>query len=1699
MRLLVIRLTPEGVCSGSANRDGKRLDVDPPEEMSMTRHLIATSILFSLLGALAAVPATSADDWPTFRHDPARSGVTPEPLSTPLHIQWTYEPKHPPQPAWPEPGKEMHRMPFDYAYQVAVAGGMVYFGSSADHRLHALDAATGEERWSFFTDAPIRFSPMVYEDRVLVTSDDGHLYCLSADRGKLLWKFRGGPRDERLIGNEHLISHWPMRTGVVVVDGIAYVTAGMWPAEGVYVYALRVADGSLVWTNDSSGSMYIKLPHPTAEGFSGVAPQGDILASGKTLLVPTGRSVPAGFDLATGRFLYYEPAWPTHQLRQGGSWVTTGANLLFCGSHPGGPDIDVRLGEAPPAPGDGLMAWDVRTGTRRLNLTGKHRLAVTEDAVYASGSGNVSAYEVEGLLSGKKPAECTRWQTPHGRAYSLIVAGDTVLVGGQGTVSAMAADTGAEVWQARVLGQARGLAAADGRLIVSTGTGEIVCFGAQQVASPQTVSPETDPTPYPEDELTAACAVSAERIIGETDVKAGYCLVVGAGEGRLAYELAKRTELAIYGVEPNAGKVAAARQALDSAGFYGVRVTVHQGALDSLPHPEYFADLVVIGEGSGEELSEDAARELYRVLRPCGGVAYLTAPTRRSAVSITSTRRTLSDAGVPREEIRTVGSGVRVVRGELPGAGAWTHQYAGPGRTSCSTDERVKWPLKLLWFGEPGPARILSRHLRGPAPLSVNGRLFIPGEDTVTAISAYNGRELWCRDLRSVARRAVARGGGNVAVDDDSVYAAVGSACLRLDAETGDTRQAYTFPTEAPRYALDETQRFELRVDEQHSGTVTLEATDEGLLATLVTVDDNVVNAHRDDGPAPGQSWEFYFDTLIAVDGKVRTPPLGDSWELYFDFRPAAERGGLYGAGAFQFVVVPATDEQPAPSCKAAVGPAHPQVQVSGAVTETGSETTVAIPWAEIEGLADGRPADFVFGVTLNASDDGQELAGRAHCFASPDSYRLTNGWATFVLEAATESGAASEATTLLPAEIVESHVWGLPLVTEELLLGTAAPLPQSEKLRYWGSVVPPAESEYVFALDKRDGRPRWCHRAAASIAHTAIAMSDGLVFLIDRPSQAQLDEMKRRGETATGKTVLVALDADTGEVVWQTEEGIAGRNALYATEGVVLAGSNQGLTAYTTADGQVVWTRNVSNRPHAVVALDTVYAEPYALDLKTGEPVTREHPLTRATLDWSFRRAYGCGGVSAAPKLLFFRSGALGFCDLAGDTGTHNFGGVRPGCHINAIAANGLALVPEGTSACTCAYNFQTSVALVPTDTRNEDWSVFSVPTGAGTAIRQLRLNLGATGDRRDADGEMWLGFPRPIYTGAVPVPMFTEGSPDFAYYRHNADDLSTAETDRPWLYASGCRGLRGINLDLVVEKPLVAAPCQEPPTIDGTLNDACWDGRYLVPLVDEQQNRDSRTTTFLRNDADNLYIAFSRQAPQRNGEPVPWKAGTAGEDAPVWTDDSWQVFLTDSARKTYLRLGVSASGARYDAKCTYERTKPVDTSWNGQWISEVSTTPDAWTVEIAVPWETFAEVGLDQATCRMNILGMNYTGVGPERVQLRYPGSRDFDRCELFSSVALDEPAEAEPRMYTLRLHFARLDDLRPGKAVFDVQVQGEVALEGFDVAKPVGAPGAARIEEIEGVEASGTLNIEFVPRTGSAAGVEPALTAIEVYERG
>ena len=446
-----------------------------------------------VLALLAAAPRVSAGDWPTYRADAARSGYTAEALPAGLSLAWTYRAAHPPMPAWPTRG----RLRYDVVCQPVIADGILFFGSSADGKVYALDATTGQPRWEFFTDGPVRFAPAVWHDRLFVASDDGFLYCLDAVDGRLLWKHRGGPRPDMLLGNDRMISRWPARGGPVVANDVVLFAAGIWPSEGIFVWALDPADGKVLWCNDSSGDLEMDQPHPTARAKSGIAAQGYLVVDGDRLLVPTGRAVPAALDRRTGKFLYFQLQ---SNMSLGGADVVSLGEWFFNGGALFDAADESLVGRAGIAAALHPNYLLLSGKTASLQALDRKKLAVPAQIIGRDGQPKkvhrltaplwTMALPEDAMLrqperKGTEPPvgvtmRSTNWTdlpTAH-QPGALIVAGNWAIIGGQDRLLAADLRTRTLVWSAKVEGAACGLAVANERLYASTDRGWIYCFAS---------------------------------------------------------------------------------------------------------------------------------------------------------------------------------------------------------------------------------------------------------------------------------------------------------------------------------------------------------------------------------------------------------------------------------------------------------------------------------------------------------------------------------------------------------------------------------------------------------------------------------------------------------------------------------------------------------------------------------------------------------------------------------------------------------------------------------------------------------------------------------------------------------------------------------------------------------------------------------------------------------------------------------------------------------------------------------------------------------------------------------------------------------------------------------------------------------------------------------------------------------------------
>jgi outer membrane protein assembly factor BamB len=271
---------------------------------------------------LTMVTSARATDWPTWRFDAGRSASTPEALPSSLNLQWTRVlPAL--KPAWPEDP----RLQFDASYEPVVAGETLFYGSSRNDSVTAVDLKSGKQIWRFFAEGPVRFAPLVHKGRVFFGADDGALYCVDAKSGDLQWRFVAAPTGRKVIGSERVISVWPVRGGPVLVDGRIHFTVGVWPFEGTFLYSLDPENGQVAGSQqvaDASGS---SIEHDVIT-LNDLTPQGYLAANDSQLLIPQGRATVATLDWKTKKFGGY--SYGTHSVTN--YHVAASDRLLFHGA-----------------------------------------------------------------------------------------------------------------------------------------------------------------------------------------------------------------------------------------------------------------------------------------------------------------------------------------------------------------------------------------------------------------------------------------------------------------------------------------------------------------------------------------------------------------------------------------------------------------------------------------------------------------------------------------------------------------------------------------------------------------------------------------------------------------------------------------------------------------------------------------------------------------------------------------------------------------------------------------------------------------------------------------------------------------------------------------------------------------------------------------------------------------------------------------------------------------------------------------------------------------------------------------------------------------------------------------------------------------------------------------------------------------------
>lgn len=203
--------------------------------------IAAISLTVALLAGVSAVTAQAEGvDWPQWR-GPERTGISKETGWNPVFAE--------------EGAKELWRVPLGVGCSsMAVVGNRVYTMGNTDDvdTVFCMDAATGEPIWKTpyacpkdaknFEGGP-GATPTVDGNRIYTFSRSGHLHCLNAETGDVIWALEA-PKD---LGSSK--PSWGFAGSPLVVGDRLILNA-----DGVF--ALDKKTGDVIWKTEKIGASY---------------------------------------------------------------------------------------------------------------------------------------------------------------------------------------------------------------------------------------------------------------------------------------------------------------------------------------------------------------------------------------------------------------------------------------------------------------------------------------------------------------------------------------------------------------------------------------------------------------------------------------------------------------------------------------------------------------------------------------------------------------------------------------------------------------------------------------------------------------------------------------------------------------------------------------------------------------------------------------------------------------------------------------------------------------------------------------------------------------------------------------------------------------------------------------------------------------------------------------------------------------------------------------------------------------------------------------------------------------------------------------------------------------------------------------------------------------------------------------------------
>lgn len=141
--------------------------------------------------------------------------------------------------------------------------------------------------------------------------------------------------------------------------------------------------------------------------------------------------------------------------------------------------------------------------------------------------------------------------------------------------------------------------------------------------------------------------------------------------------------------------------------------------------------------------------------------------------------------------------------------------------------------------------------------------------------------------------------------------------------------------------------------------------------------------------------------------------------------------------------------------------------------------------------------------------------------------------------------------------------------------------------------------------------------------------------------------------------------------------------------------------------------------------------------------------------------------------------------------------------------------------------------------------------------------------------------------------------------------------------------------------------------PKVTGEVDESVWErAAETIPFALYKTGASPRRSTRAQifYDAENLYIRLICEQPKST--PLKTIVNQEGVDAPVFQDDSVEVFLSRAAEASVFHLAASARSVRFDEVNGHPE------AWNGRWLVSTSRSDDHWKADFVVPFEELARL---------------------------------------------------------------------------------------------------------------------------------------------